>query len=61
MMGRHPKLPIDSFFELEEEQKDNHCQHVTEHLEKMRLAYQKAGERLHKEAISREEAHKVKP
>lgn len=62
MMGRHPRLPIDSLLDLDEEgQKDNHFQYVTQHLEKMKMAYRKAGERLQKEAISREAAHKVKP
>jgi hypothetical protein len=62
MMGRHPKLPIDMLFDFEdEEQYAGHFQYVTEHLEKMKVAYRKAGERLQKEAVSREEAHQVRP
>jgi hypothetical protein len=61
-MGRHTSLPIDSLFDFE----GNDCsntnvqEYVTEHFEKMKAAYRKAGERLEREAANRKELYDVK-
>ncbi|CAC5367748.1 unnamed protein product [Mytilus coruscus] len=61
-MGRQPKLPVDSLFDCKEDGNisDNRHQYVSEHLNKMKIAYEKAGEHLRKEAVLREKAHNTK-
>ena len=62
MMGRHPRLPIDSLFDFEGSDcsNTNVQEYVTEHFEKMKAAYRKAGERLEREAANRKELYDVK-
>ena len=57
MLGRHPRLPIDSLFDFREDGDNlDGLEYISEHLKRMRTAYEKAGEHLRKEAISREDA-----
>jgi hypothetical protein len=62
MMGHHPRLPIDSLFDFEGSDcsNTNVQEYVTEHFEKMKAAYRKAGERLEREAANRKELYGVK-
>ncbi|CAG2204695.1 unnamed protein product [Mytilus edulis] len=62
MMGRQPRLPVDSLFDFEEDGNisDNRHEYISEHLSKMKIAYEKAGEHLRKEAVLREKAHNTK-
>ena len=55
MLGRHPKLPIDLIMDLDSKQNKSdeeisRHEYISSHLQKMRLAYEKAGERLRAEA-----------
>ena len=62
MMGRQPGLPVDSLFDFEEDGNisDNRHEYISEHLSKMKIAYEKAGEHLRKEAVLREKAYNTK-
>lgn len=58
MLGRHSKLPIDLIIDLDNKQKKSDeeiskHEYISSHLQKMRLAYEKAGERLRTEAEKR--------
>ena len=58
MLGRHSKLPIDLIIDLDNKQKKSDeeiskHEYISSHLQKMRLAYDKAGERLRAEPEKR--------
>ncbi|CAC5426113.1 unnamed protein product [Mytilus coruscus] len=66
MLGRHPKLPIDLMMNLqsnEEDQFENLGKHeyIQLHLRKMKLAHEKAGEKLRAEAVKRSSEQKYTP
>ena len=57
-LQRYPKLPIDLIIDLDNKQKKSDeeiskHEYISSHLQKMRLAYEKAGERLRAEAEKR--------
>lgn len=55
MMGRHPRLPVDTILDLEEGTPNGSLtDYVEQHIERLRDAYRKAGEQLKQAARNRE-------
>lgn len=55
MMGRHPKLPVDTILNLEEDKPNGSLSDYVElHVERLKDAYRKAGEQLAQAARNRE-------
>jgi hypothetical protein len=60
MMGRHPKLPIDTILNLEEnESLVPVTNFVEQHVERLKEAYRKAGEQLERATQAKEKMVKV--